>query len=187
MGVLLAAILFVTLLTFSALFVFSIVIFALHSRTGGAFFVPTPMPMVESLLKNMDFSRFRDIRELGCGDGRLISAVERASGRAVIGYEINPIAFAMTWLRIRILCLKSEVRCADFWNVDLSNADCIYCYLFPDVMTRLAEKLEQELHEGACVISANFPVPGWREDAIIRARDTIFDDPIFVYYKGSRT
>ncbi|MCE5274215.1 MAG: hypothetical protein LLG43_03660 [Deltaproteobacteria bacterium] len=187
MELILNTLIIVSLIFFSALFVFSLVIFAVHHRTGGALFVPTPRPMLAALMKAVDFSRFRDIRDLGCGDGRFISAVEKTYGSTVIGYEINPIAFVVTWLRIRVLGLGSSVRYADFWNRDLSGADCIYCYLFPDVLARLSEKLDQELRDGTRVISANFPLPGWREEGILRAQDTIFDDPIYVYCKGSHT
>ena len=185
MEILLKSIIFASLIIFAVLFVFSLVIFAVHHKTGGALFVPTPKVMIREIIKAIDFGRFHDIRELGTGDGRFILAVERSYNRAVVGYEINPIAFFITWLKIQVFGLSSRVQFTNFWEEDLSGAQCIFCYLFPDIMVRLGEKLEHELEQGAYVISANFTIPGWRQDAIIQVDHRIFNDPIYVYRIGN--
>ncbi|MEN6474749.1 MAG: class I SAM-dependent methyltransferase [Syntrophaceae bacterium] len=180
----LLAILGISLIAFAVLFIFSMVIVAVHHRTGGAMFVPTPGVMIRRLTDAVDFARFKSIRELGTGDGRFLASIEKRYGVSATGYEINPIAYLMTRLRIKLLGLKSRVFFRDFWHEDFSAVDCIYCYLFVDIMPRLGEKLESELPEGAMVFSANFPIPGWREEEIIKATETIFNDPIFVYRIG---
>jgi len=185
MEILLKSVIFASLVIFAALFVFSLVIFAVHHKTGGALFVPTPKIMIREIIKAIDFGRFHDIRELGTGDGRFISAVEKAYKRTVLGYEINPIAFFITWLKIRFCGLNSRVKFTNFWEQDLSGAQCIFCYLFPDIMARLGDKLERELEPGAYVISANFTIPGWTEDAKVRVHHHIFDDPIYIYRIGN--
>lgn len=181
----LLAILGICLIVFAVLFIFCLVIVAVHHRTGGAMFVPTPQVMIRQLTEAVDFSRFKHIRELGTGDGRFLAAIERRYGAHVTGYEINPIAFMMTWLRIKLGGLGSRVYLRDFWNEDFSEVDCIYCYLFVDIMPRLGEKLDRELPQGAYVYSANFAISGWREEEIIKARATIFNDPIYVYRIGA--
>lgn len=183
MEIILPVVIIVLLCLFTILFLFSLVIFGVHHKTGGALFVPTPKVLIRQIIGSIDFSRFRDIRELGTGDGRFIAAVEKVYGATVTGYEINPIAFIITALLLTNK--KSRVLLRDFWAEDLSSADCIYCYLFPDVMKRLGEKLVKELPEGAWVISANFPIPGWREDRVLHAQNTIFDDPVYVYIIGN--
>jgi len=181
----LIAILAAGLIAFAGLFIFSLVIVAVHHRTGGAMFVPTPSVMIMRLMDALDFSVFENIRELGTGDGRFMAAIEKRYGVRVIGYEINPIAYLMTRIRIQFLGLGSRVFYRDFWREDFSDVDCIYCYLFVDIMPRLGEKLDRELPRGAYVFSANFPIPGWREEQFIKAEDTIFNDPIFIYRIGS--
>ena len=181
----LLAILATGLIAFAVLFVFSLVIVAVHHRTGGAMFVPTPSVMIRRLTEAVDFSGFKNIRELGTGDGRFLASIERRYGVRVTGYEINPIAYLITRLRIKLYGLGSKVFFRDFWHEDFSDVDCIYCYLFVDIMPRLGEKLERELPEGAYVYSANFPIPGWREQEIIKATATIFNDPIYVYRIGA--
>jgi len=185
MEIILKSIIFVSFVIFAVLFVFSIVIFAVHHKTGGALFVPTPKVMIREIITAVDFGRFHDIRELGTGDGRFISAVERAYDRPVTGYEINPIAFLITWLKIRLFGLNSRVKFTNFWEQDLSSAQCIFCYLFPDIMARLGEKLNSELSDGAYVISANFTIPGWTQESIVKVTHSIFNDPVYIYRIGN--
>lgn len=185
MELVLVSFIVVLLLLFCALFVFSLVIFAVHHKTGGALFVPTPRVMVEKIVDSIDFSSFRDIRELGSGDGRFMTALERRYGRPVTGYEVNPIAYGLCLFKIGLWRLKSKVFYRSFWEEDLAGADCAFCYLFPDIMPRLGEKLEGELGKGALVISANFPFPGWKPESVLACRDTIFNDPIYLYRMGA--
>lgn len=184
MELFLKASIIIFLLIFFALFLFSLVIFAVHHRTGGAMFVPTPKVMVDMIMESIDFSLFDDIRELGSGDGRFMSAVERRYGRKVIGYEVNPIAYAVCRLKILLLRLSSTVMYRSFWDADLSTARCVFCYLFPDIMPRLGDKLGHELQSGALIISANFPVPGWKPERILRCEHRIFNDPVYLYRMG---
>jgi len=185
MELVLVSFIVVLLLLFCALFVFSLVIFAVHHKTGGALFVPTPRVMVEKIVDSIDFSSFRDIRELGSGDGRFMMAIERRHGGPVTGYEVNPIAYGLCLLKIGLWRLKSRVFYRSFWEEDLAGADCTFCYLFPDIMPRLGEKLDRELGKGALVISANFPFPGWKPESVLACRGTIFNDPIYLYRMGA--
>ncbi len=173
------------LLIFSALFLFSVVIFAVHHKTGGAMFVPTPKVMVSMIMDSIDFARFNDIRELGSGDGRFIYAVEKRYKRMVTGYEVNPIAFSLCWLKILFYGLDSRVIYKSFWDIDMKTADCVFCYLFPDIMPKLKERLSRDLVEGALVISANFPMPGWKPDRVLKCDHKIFNDPVYIYRIGS--
>ncbi|MBU1740279.1 MAG: SAM-dependent methyltransferase, partial [Proteobacteria bacterium] len=74
-----------------------------------------------------------------------------------------------------------EVRRASFWTLDLGPADVVTCYLFPDVMARLAEKLAAELRPGARVVSFNFPLPGWRPERVLAPDSSRHGDPIYIY------
>lgn len=44
---------------------------------------------------------FKDIREPGTGDGRVISVPETRYGKAIAGAEINPNVYPITRLRIQ--------------------------------------------------------------------------------------
>ena len=118
--------------------------------------------------------------DLGCGDGRVLRAACRRYGVRAVGYEVNPMAFLVA----RFLSYREkriEVKLKNFWREDLGDARIVFCYLFPDVMKKLARKLEKELRPGARVVSCNFPVPGWQPTQILHPDAERHSDPIYVY------
>ncbi|HPW68874.1 MAG: hypothetical protein M0R18_02715 [Deltaproteobacteria bacterium] len=185
MELFLKAVLIIFLIVFLGLFLFSIILIAVHRKTGGALFVPTPQVVLDTIMEHVDFSQYRDIRELGAGDGRFMAAVEKTHGLPVIGYEVNPLAYLLCRLRLGVSGLSSRVEYESFWEADLGGAQAVFCYLFPDIMPRLGEKLAHELDDGALVISANFPLPGWTPEGIIHSDHPVFNDPVFLYRKGA--
>jgi hypothetical protein len=98
---------------------------------------------------------------------------------ARFGFEVNPVVFFG-----RLLSLgkkKVSIKWGSFWSKDLSHADIIFCYLFPDVLERLAVNLKKELKPGARVVSCNFPLPGWLPQEILRPDESRNQDPIYIY------
>ncbi|MRS04413.1 hypothetical protein EG832_14535 [bacterium] len=136
-------------------------------------------------MESIDFAGFNDIRELGSGDGRFMHAVEKGYKTMVTGYEVNPIAFFICRLKILLFGLDSRVIFKSFWDIDIKNADCVFCYLFPDIMPRLGERLSHDLAKGALVISANFPIPGWNPEKVLKCDHKIFNDHVYIYRIGS--
>ena len=120
------------------------------------------------------------IVQIGCGDGRVLRRARKRYGVKAIGYELNLLAY----LQAKLLCfgLKDvKVKWRNFWSVDLSGADVVFCYLFPDVMKDLAAKLESDLKPGAVVVSCNFDLPGFSPDQVLRPGNSLHNDPIYIY------
>ena len=148
--------------------------------TRGALYVSTSPVRIETFLEAIPLRPDELLLDLGCGDGRVLRAAHRRYGVKALGFEVNPLAYS-------IACLLSmgihgiKVRWGNFWSRDLGDADVIFCYLFPDVMERLASKLEKELKPGTRVISCNFFLPGWHAEKILRPDSSRHNDPIYVY------
>jgi SAM-dependent methyltransferase len=148
--------------------------------THGAIFVRTPSSRIDLCLRAVPMKPGDLFVDLGCGDGRVLRAVTRCYGVTAVGYEINPLAFAAA--KIQCLGINAiRIHWVNFWNRDLRDADVLFCYLFPDVMARLAGKLERELREGVRVISCNFPIPGWNAQRVVRPPMGRNSDPIYLY------
>ncbi|MCG8323473.1 MAG: hypothetical protein MI921_28515, partial [Cytophagales bacterium] len=64
-----------------------------------------------------------------------------------------------------------------------ADADVVVCYLCPDIMRRLAPKLEDELRGGSMVISSTFAVPGWQPVDTITLND-LYQSKVYVYRKN---
>ncbi|MBU2547489.1 MAG: class I SAM-dependent methyltransferase [Proteobacteria bacterium] len=148
--------------------------------TRGALYVSTSRIRIRAFLEAVPMSSDQVLYDLGCGDGRVLRAAGRRYGVKAEGWDVNVLAY----LNARLRCFFRpglRVRFGDFRAVDLGGADVVFCYLFPDVMKDLAAKLERELTPGARVISANFPLPGWSPDRVIRPEPARHADPIFIY------
>lgn len=149
-------------------------------ETRGALYVSTSRKRIQAAMACMPKNALNRIVDLGCGDGRVLRHACRSSNAVCIGYEINLFAYAkarllcMTWKNIRI-------RRRSFWHADLSDADAVFCYLFPDVMADLARKLKTELKPGAAIVSFNFPLPGFSPETVLRPTGSMHGDPIFIY------
>lgn len=148
--------------------------------TRGGLFVGTPGPRIAAFLDNVYMGPGTLLVDLGCGDGRVLRAARRRYGVRAIGFEINPLAYGVA----RLLSLGRAgitIRYANFWKEDLRRADVVFCYLFPDLMTGLAEKLKRELRPGCTVVSCNFPLPGWKAKRVLRPDHSRHGDPVYIY------
>ena len=152
--------------------------------TQGALYVSTSTTRIKAFLDAVEMQPGQLLVDLGCGDGRVLCSASDRYGVRAVGFELNPWAY----LRARLRCLgKKRVRVVpgNFWKADLRKADVIFCYLFPDVMERLAEKIQKEAKPGAVVVSCNFPVPGLFSQQVLRPMGGLHSDPIFIYIIGS--
>ncbi|UCG13014.1 MAG: class I SAM-dependent methyltransferase [Deltaproteobacteria bacterium] len=148
--------------------------------TQGALYVSTSRVRVLAFLDAVPMQEGQLLVDLGCGDGRVLRAARKRYGVRGLGYELNLLAY----LKAQLLCLGSkgiEIRRRNFWTADLSEADTIFCYLFPDVMKKLSAKLKFDLKPGAVVVSCNFVLPGFNPDLVLRPGNSLDRDPIYVY------
>ncbi len=150
--------------------------------TKGALYVSTSRVRIRAFLDAVPMSPGQLLVDIGCGNGRVLKSASERYGVQAVGYELNLMAYFNAWLR----CLgKNGVRVVrgNFWNADLSSADVIFCYLFPDVMDRLGQKIRLEAKLGAMVISCNFPIPGMVPQRVLRPAGALHHDPIYIYRK----
>ncbi|HSD95066.1 MAG TPA: class I SAM-dependent methyltransferase [Syntrophales bacterium] len=158
----------------------ALAIVVVHPITQGAMYTSTGRVKIRKALDAVTMKPGELLVDIGCGDGRVLRAARKRYGVRCLGFEINPIAF--TKAKLLTMGRKGlEVRCRNFWKADLGKADIVSCYLFPDVMRRLGAKLGKELASGARVISFNFPIPGWKHEAVLRADSKLHNDPIYIY------
>jgi SAM-dependent methyltransferase len=148
--------------------------------THGALFVCTSSVRVRSFLDAVPMEPGELLVDLGCGDGRVLRAARKRYGVRALGFEMNPLAYLVA----RLLTLARpgiRIKFRNFWSVGLGDVHVLFCYLFPDLMGKLARKLEQELTAGSRVVSCNFPIPGWNPQKVLRPDSLRHGDPIYIY------
>ena len=127
------------------------------------------------------------IVELGSGWGGVAFAVaKRYPHHPVIGYEISALPWAVSRLRLLVRPHANlRFRKTDFMHVDLSGVALSICYLMPDTMARLRDKLASELPNGALVLSNTFTMPDWHALDQVNAPD-LYSSPVYLYEIGRK-
>ena len=148
--------------------------------TQGALYVSTTRIRLAAFIRAVPMNSNQTLVDLGCGDGRVLRLARKFYHVRAIGFEINLLAY----VKARLLSIGRkgiQIRRKNFWLQNLSYADVVFCYLYPDVMHRLASKLQTELRPGTWIVSCNFPVPGIQPVRIIRPDGALHNDPLYVY------
>ena len=131
------------------------------TQSRGAPWVPTSLAEVDKMLALAEVGPNDMVYDLGCGDGRtIIMAARRYNARAV-GIEIDPLRYLWCQLLITVFLLRGRVKIVggDFFKKDLSEAEVVTCYLLQSTNEKLQDKLLQELHPSARVVSNDFTFP----------------------------
>ena len=148
--------------------------------TQGALYVSTSQAKISVFINAVPMTPDQMLVDLGCGDGRVLREAHKQYGVRTVGYEINPLAY----LKARLYSIgstKINIRRQNFWEADLSQADVVFCYLFPDVMKKLAAKLATGLKPGAVVVSSHFALPGIIPSQVIKLQHSLHNDPLYIY------
>jgi len=149
--------------------------------------VPTSSRTIEFILEII--RKKKDNRktfvDLGCGGGKvLISLKKKYPEIEVIGYENWPTQFLLAKIMLFFSGVKAKIFYKDLFQADLTNAQIVFCYLYPHLMERLEPKLKKELKEGALIISNTFPLSNWQPSQILITNNKNPDfKKIFVYEK----
>jgi SAM-dependent methyltransferase len=129
----------------------------------GGPYVPTPLVVVEEMLKLAEVNRGDAVYDLGSGDGRMVIEAARIYGARAVGVERD----AELVERSRSAALRAGVADRvqfiqdDLFNADLRAATVVTLYLLPQLLERLVPKLRAELPRGARIVSHDFPLESW--------------------------
>jgi trans-aconitate methyltransferase len=122
------------------------------------------------------------IHELGSAWGGAAFALARAYPRArIVGVEQSPLPWLWSRIRSAFAALPNlEFRRGDFFQETFQETDILFCYLSPEIMTKLKQKCEKELRPGGMVISHAFAMPGWTPETTEKLPG-IYPTPVYVY------
>lgn len=128
---------------------------AIYWLITGVPFVNSKKKVINSLMSEIKIESGKNFYDLGCGDGRVIFSLAKENPQVnFIGYERNP---SLVWIAKIFRKLPNvQYKNKNFFKIDLSNADYIFTFLFPELMDELLPKLEKELKLGTIVISNSF-------------------------------
>jgi tRNA A58 N-methylase Trm61 len=129
------------------------------------------------------------VYDLGAGDGRILSSAVKDFDAKAIGVELHESRYEAIAKRIEREHLgdSAGVIQADFFSVNLSQADVVTLYLLTAVNSMIKPKLERELKVGARVVSHDFPVHGWVPVYVEKVKDHHFNTHMVYLYEVPRS
>jgi hypothetical protein len=171
------------------LFVVALVITALMNLWIGVPSVPTPMPIVRTMIALAKLKGQETVLDLGAGDGRLLIEAQRQYPDLITrGWEMIPTVWAIGVLRMFVLLgrrqKKPRLILGNALQADLSHTDVLFLYLFPSVMDQLMQRFERELQPGTRIISHTFLLPGKTPVAQKKVQGYWGETSVFVYVWG---
>ena len=123
----------------------------------GAPYVPTRRQDLIRVFQEVSLPKDALVIDLGSGDGKMLQIAAR-KGYKTIGYEINPILWLQSSIRLRRYP-RAKVKLKSFWYADVSEADLVFTFLATRYMPKLEDKLEREMKPGSYFASYVFALP----------------------------
>lgn len=131
--------------------------------------------VIREALKLAGLEKGEIFYDLGSGNGDVLIEAAKMGARAC-GYEISPIYYLCAKARTSKYP-KIKIAYKNIFNVDLSKADIVYCYLMPEMLLKLVPRFKSELKAGSRLVSVGFPIKKMRK---LRERK-INSHKIFIY------
>ena len=127
-------------------------------------FVPSPVPVVQFMLKIADLKAGEVLFDLGAGDGRSVILAAKAFGARAVGIELREDLAKKALSTIHNNSLSDRVTIVndDMFNVNLTSADVVFLYLTTSANEKIRPKLEAELKKGVRVVSHDYEIVGWK-------------------------
>jgi precorrin-6B methylase 2 len=135
-------------------------------RAPDVVYVPTPEERVQAMLQMAQVRRGEKLYDLGCGDGRIAVAAARDYGARAVCIDIDPQRIREARENVRRNGVEHlvEVRQADLFETDFSDADVVALYLLPSLNEKLRPTLQRDLRNGARIVSHAFDMGDWAPD-----------------------
>jgi hypothetical protein len=124
----------------------------------GAPFLPTLRARTDDIFDLADLKAGDTLVELGSGDGRILREAAKR-GIKSIGYELNPVLVIYSWLLSFKYRKLIRHHLGSYWGKRLPPCDAIYVFLLNPFMSRLNNKIVQEISNPVKVVSFAFEIP----------------------------
>jgi cyclopropane fatty-acyl-phospholipid synthase-like methyltransferase len=124
--------------------------------------------VVRQMLRLARVSAADTVYDLGCGDGRILTAAARLHGARGVGVELDPALAAEARAAVAAAGVGHLVRIeqGDAAAADVSGASVVALYLSEGGNASLLRAVSASLAPGTRVVSFYFPIPGW-EGALV--------------------
>ncbi len=144
--------------------------------------MPSSAKMCRAMLEASEQAAEGCIIDLGSGWGTLLFSLARKyPERQIIGYEQSWLPWLYAQLYKSIFRLHHvKIYRANFLTADFPSYTLLVCYLYPQGMQLLQQKLLSDQYSKALLISNTFALPETKPIETIRL-DDLYQTPIYLY------
>jgi predicted RNA methylase len=127
-------------------------------------YVPSPLPVVQYMLKLAGLKAGDVLFDLGAGDGRTVIMAAKSFGARAVGVELREdlAKKALSTIHDNGLADRVTIVNGDMFSVKLTSADVVFLYLTTSANEKIRPKLETELKQGVRVVSHDYEIVGWK-------------------------
>jgi tRNA A58 N-methylase Trm61 len=127
-------------------------------------FVPSPVPVIQHMLKLADLKPGEVLFDLGAGDGRTVMMAAKSFGARAVGVELREdlAKKALSTIHDNGLADRVTIVNGDLFTVNLTSADVVFLYLTTSANEKIRPKLETELKKGVRIVSHDYEIVGWK-------------------------
>ena len=127
-------------------------------------FVPSPITVIQQMLKLADLKAGEVLFDLGAGDGRTVIMAAKTFGARAVGVELREdlAKKALSTIHDNGLADRVTIVNGDMFNVNLTSADVVFLYLTTSANEKIRPKLDNELKKGVRVVSHDYEIVGWK-------------------------
>lgn len=154
------------LLALSSFFAFCFIT-SLYAAISTSPFMGTPKRIVRSALNAVKLRRGERFYDLGCGNGPAVVIAAKEFQANAIGFELSYNHYVIAKLRAFFSAPLAKIIWKNFYSINLSDADVIFCFLTPRAYPKLEHKFNNELKKGTRIVTYSSPLPTWKPDSTL--------------------
>lgn len=132
-------------------------------------YVPSPLPVIEQMLRIANLKPGEVLFDLGSGDGRTVTMAAKNFSARAVGIELREdlAKKALNSIHEEGLANRITIVNGDLFNVNLKSADVVFLYLTTSANEKIRSKLETELKKGVRIVSHDYEIVGWKPTKIL--------------------
>lgn len=144
---------------------------------------PSPMDVVDAMLRLAKVGAADVVYDLGCGDGRIVIAAVREFNARGVCVDIDPQRIVEARRNAHAGGVADRIRFLnqDIFDTDLGEATAVMLFLWPEVNLKLRPKLLRELKPGTRVVSHYHDMGNWRPEKTVRISTSDRDRTIYLW------
>ena len=133
-------------------------------------YVPTPMNVVEAMLKLAQVGPADFVIDLGSGDGRIVIAAAKTYGARGFGVDLDGALVSQAQREAERQGVSDRVNfyTRNIFITEMGNATVVTSYLLPQVNIELTPRIFEQVRPGTRIVSHDFDFGSWKPDAHVR-------------------